>query len=93
VTLVSTFSAVAALPYEHLDRATAGLRAELRRQILAADVHAMPQRETFDATDRLSSPTCAGRTLYEDRATVENLWPFDVATAASGPSHVPTESG
>ena len=41
------FTATAALPYEHLERATAGLRAELRRQLLAADVHEMPVWETF----------------------------------------------
>jgi hypothetical protein len=38
-----TFTATTALPYEHLERATAGLCAELRRQLLAADVHQMPR--------------------------------------------------
>lgn len=37
------FTATAALPYEHLERATAGLRAELRWKLLAADVHKMPR--------------------------------------------------
>jgi hypothetical protein len=33
-----TFPATAAYQYRHLERATAGLRAEPRRQLLAADV-------------------------------------------------------
>jgi hypothetical protein len=45
-----TFMATTALPYEHLDRATAGLRAEWRRQLLALDVHEMPLWATFAVT-------------------------------------------
>jgi hypothetical protein len=44
------FTATTALPYDNRERATAGLRAELRRQLLAADVHEMPQWETFVVT-------------------------------------------
>lgn len=36
-----TFTATTALPYPHLERATAGLRAELRNQLLVANVVAV----------------------------------------------------
>jgi hypothetical protein len=90
--LVSTFSALSALPYEHLERATAGPRAELRRQLLAADVHEMPQWETFDVTGPIPFTDLRGHTWFEYRATVETRRPFDVATTVSTPGHVPTES-
>jgi hypothetical protein len=82
-----------ALPYEHLERATAGLGAELRRQLLAADVHEMPAWETFDVTGPSEFRDLRGRTWYEYRATVEARRPFDSATTARPPGHVPTESG
>jgi hypothetical protein len=71
------FSATAALPYEHLERATAGLRAELRRRLLAADVHDLPKWETFDVTGPSAFTDLRGRTWYEYRATVESRGPFD----------------
>jgi hypothetical protein len=37
-----TFTATTALPYPHFERATAGLSAELRRQMLAAGIDAAP---------------------------------------------------
>ena len=64
------FSASAALPYEHLERATAGLRAELRRQMLPADVHTLPAWETFTVTVPIHVTDMRGRTSYEYRATV-----------------------
>jgi hypothetical protein len=70
----------AALPYEHLERATAGLRAELRRQLLAADVHQMPVWETFDVTGPSEFTDLRGRTWYEYRATVESRRPFEMKT-------------
>jgi hypothetical protein len=74
------FKATAALPYEHLERATAGLRAELRRQLLAADVHQMPVWETFDVTGPSEVTDLRGRTWYEYRATVESRRPFEAKT-------------
>ncbi len=71
------FKATAALPYEHLERATAGLRAELRRQLLAADVHAMPRWDTFTVTGPTDFTDLRGRTWYEYRATVESRRSFD----------------
>ncbi len=92
LTIVSTFSATTALPYEHLGRATAGLRAELRRQLLAADVHTMPRWETFTVTGPVVSTDLRGRVWYEYRAAVEYRTPFDRATTVAPPSSVPTES-
>ena len=69
--VVSTFSASAALPYEHLELATAGLRAELRRQLLAADVQAMPRWETFTVTGSIEFTDLRGRLWYQYRAAVE----------------------
>jgi hypothetical protein len=92
LTLVSTFSAITALPYEHLERATAGLRAELRRQPLAADVHLMPMWETFEVTGRIQFTDLRGRTWYEYRATVESRRAVDCATPVVPPGHIPTES-
>ena len=43
-----TVAATTALPYEHLKRATAGLGAELRQQLLAVHVQQMPDRRTFN---------------------------------------------
>ena len=74
--VVSTFSASAALPYEHLELATAGLRAELRRQLLAADVQAMPRWETFTVTGSIEFTDPCGRLWYQYRAAVESRTPL-----------------
>jgi hypothetical protein len=71
-----TFTATAVLPYEHLERATAGLCAELRRQLLAAEVHTMPRWETFAVTGPREFTDLRGRTWYEYRASVEIRSPF-----------------
>lgn len=42
-----TFTATTALPYPHLERATAGLRGELRLQLLAAGVTDAPDWSTL----------------------------------------------
>jgi hypothetical protein len=73
------FTATAALPYEHLERATAGLRAELQRQLLAADVHEMPAWDTFAVTGPVELTDLRGRTWFQYRATVESQGPFDRA--------------
>jgi len=71
------FTATTALPYEHLERATSGLRAELRRQLLHADVHEMPRWETFEVTGPTRVADLRGRTRFEYRASVESRGPFD----------------
>jgi hypothetical protein len=74
---VSTFTASAALPYEHPDRATAGLRAELRQKLLNADVRDMPRWDTFEMTGPYEFTDLRGRVWFEYRATVDAKGPFD----------------
>jgi hypothetical protein len=96
LTVVSTFSAMAALPYEHPEhpeRATAGRRAELRRQLLAADGHGVSTWETLDVTGTATFTDLRPRTWYEYPATVESRRPFDGPTGVPLPGHVPPESG
>jgi hypothetical protein len=45
-----TFTATTALPYPHFERATAGLRAELRHQLLTAGVTGTPDWSTLTVT-------------------------------------------
>lgn len=45
-----TFTATTALPYPHFDRAMAGLRAELRHQLLSAGVTGAPDWSTLTVT-------------------------------------------
>ena len=86
--VVSTFTAITALPYEHLERATAGLRAELRQKLLHADVHQMPMWETFTVTGPREFTDPRGRRWFEYRATMRSRGPFDSATKVSPPGHV-----
>jgi hypothetical protein len=86
-----TFSASAALPSQHLERATTGLRAELRRQVLLAGVDAMPRWETFTVRGPREFADLRGRTWYEYRATVQIGTRFDRSTAADTPGHVAIE--
>jgi len=76
------FRANAALPYEHVERAAAGLRVELRRQLLAADVPRMPNWETFEVSGPAEFTDLRGRTWYRYQATmeVEVRRPFDWET-------------
>jgi hypothetical protein len=64
------FSASTALPYEHLERATSGLRAELRQRLLHADVHEMPVWETFTVTGPHPFTDLRRRVWFENRASV-----------------------
>ena len=74
------FTATAALRYEHLDWATGGLRAELRRQLLAAGVDEIPVWDTFVVTGPLVFEDLRGRAWYEYRASVEAREPMDWET-------------
>jgi len=71
------FSASTALPYQHLDRATAGLRAELRHKLVHADVHEMPMWDTFEVTGPPEFTDLRGRVWFEYRATVQARGLFD----------------
>ena len=87
---VTTFAATAALPYEHLERAAAALRAELSRQLLAADVHDLPEWDTLHVSGPNEFTDLRGRTWYEYRATVEGRRPFDRAPTVTPPGRLPT---
>lgn len=58
-----------ALPYSHRDRATAGLRAELRHQ--AAAHGAIPDWATFEVANPTEAADGRGRVWFEYRATVQ----------------------
>ncbi len=90
---MSSFSATAAVPYEHLERATAGISAELRRQILAADVQAIPRWETLTVSGSRKFTDLYGRIWYEYRATVESRPSFGSMTTGTPPGHLPVKSG
>jgi hypothetical protein len=60
-----TFRATTVLPYEHVDRATAGLCVELRRQLLKANVYEMPLWEKLAVTGPREFTDLRGRTWYE----------------------------
>jgi hypothetical protein len=83
-----TFTATTALPYEHLERATAGLRAERRRQLLHVDVHRTPVWETLMVTGPHMFTDLRGRVWFEYRATVE-----PVARSTAGNAQVITMAG
>ena len=74
------WTAVAALPYEHHERAAAGLRGRLR--LMAADEGVTPDWSTLTVTGPTTSLDGRGRTWFEWTATVET------ATASSGPPSV-----
>jgi hypothetical protein len=80
-----TLTATTALPYLHLERATAGLRAELRRQLLKGNVYEMPMWGTFMVTGPHQFTDLRGRTRYEYRATVEGRSPFDRTMSPEAP--------
>lgn len=64
-------TATTALPYPHLERATAGLRAELRRQLVAAGVHDAPDWDTFTITGPTTTKDARGNTWFEWAARVQ----------------------
>jgi hypothetical protein len=68
---VPTFTATTALPHEHLDRATAGLRAELRHGLLDVDPSAIPDWSTLVVTGPFTAADGRGRTWFEYVATIE----------------------
>jgi hypothetical protein len=66
-----TFTATTALPYPHLERAAAGLRAELRHQLLAHGHDA--DWTTFYVAGPTEVPDVLGRKWYEYQATVHTV--------------------
>lgn len=61
-------TATTALPYPHLERATAGLRAELRHQLGAGE---LADWSTLEVTGPSKVPDARGRVWFEYSATVE----------------------
>lgn len=64
-----TYRAVTALPYDHLERATAGLRGHLR--LIAADDGVTPDWSTLQVSGPTRSLDGRGHTWFEWIATVE----------------------
>lgn len=63
-----TLTATTALPYPHLERATAGLRGELRRQLIASGEHDAPRWDTVEVAGPFETTDARGRTWFEYRA-------------------------
>ena len=91
LTVVSTFSASAALPYDDLDRATGSLRDELRHAL--ASVDEVPDWSTLEVKGPTEVKGASGRTWYRWTATVESQRPLDSAATVTRPGSVQTESG
>jgi hypothetical protein len=70
---VSTYAATTALPYPHPERATAGLRGELRRQIVQTGGLEPPRWDTLEVTGPVETIDARGHTWFEYRATVEAI--------------------
>jgi len=68
LTVVHTVSATTSLPYEHVERATAGLRAKLRYQLL--DLGAAPDWSTLEVSGPVTTLDGMGRPWFEYRASV-----------------------
>ncbi|GAB3309628.1 hypothetical protein GCM10027451_19600 [Geodermatophilus aquaeductus] len=65
-------SASSALPFEHLMRATAGLRAQLRQEVLAAEGPAvLPAWSTLQVTGPHPVADGRGRAWFGYRATID----------------------
>jgi hypothetical protein len=62
------FTATTALPYAHAERAAAGLRAEVRRQLLEAGE--LADWATLEVTGPSEVPDGLGRTWFEYQATM-----------------------
>lgn len=66
-----SYCASVVLPYRHLDGATAGLRAELRHQVVDRGFGAMPDWNTLVVTGPWESTDRRGRPWYEYRASID----------------------
>ena len=88
-----TFTSTAAYPYADLERATLGLRAALRHQLLAAGVRSSQVWPTFVVTGPAEYADRLGRTWYQYRATVESRPQIHCTAMATPPGHTAEESG
>ena len=74
LTVVHTVSATTSLPFEHVERATAGLRAKLRWKLL--DLGAAPDWSTLDVSGPVTTLDGMGRPWFEYRASVHSRAAF-----------------
>jgi hypothetical protein len=68
---METYEAAVALPMPHVMAATATLRGDLRRQILAEETLVIPDWSTFQVTSPVERFDDEGRVVFGYRATVE----------------------
>ena len=73
--VVHTVWATTSLPYEHVARATAGLRANLRYKLL--DLGAAPDWSTLQVSGPVTTPDGMGRPWFEYPASVHSPAAFD----------------
>ncbi len=66
-----TVSAMTALPYAHLERATPGLRGALRQKLLDKVPGELPDWSTLQVADPVVMRDARGRTWWEYAATVK----------------------
>lgn len=66
---MTTYTASTALPYEHLERATAGLRGQLRLQLVDDGVE-LPDWSALEVAGPVTSTDGLGRVWYEYAGTV-----------------------
>lgn len=76
---MTTFVATTALPYRHLERATAALRAQLRHQLLAADPAAVTDWTPLTVTGPQEFTDEHGHTWFGYSATLDPPGPDDGA--------------
>jgi hypothetical protein len=77
-----TFRATAVLPYDNLDRATAGLRGRLRMVITDHDADLSPDWATLVVTGPTMTKDARGNTWFECTATVQARMSRSDATIA-----------
>jgi hypothetical protein len=75
LTIVHTVSATTSLPYEHVERATAGLRAELRYKLL--DLGAAPDWSTLEVGGPVTTLDGRRRPWFEYRASMQSRAAID----------------
>jgi hypothetical protein len=67
------------IPYPHLKRVTASLRAELRRQLVNAGVDQPPDRASLNVTGAVQTTNRLEHAWFDYRASVEGRGPFDAS--------------
>ena len=79
-----TYTGTTALPYPHRERATAGLRAQLRHQLLDAGVAAVPGWAAMTVEGPEEVTDGLGRVWFQYRATLDAPVSDDGGTWSTG---------